>query len=282
MVSYNYFILENDRRISYGPAKNTEYSHSEIIGIHRSTMQPANIVKNRFLLESEGLNLQVFTASPTTGEPPYPSVQIHHGGGGYEDIYTHMTEDLARHGFTGISMIHRGYPGSEGRQEYGQGEIMDIGNLVCELKSDSRIDTGRMGIMGYSRGAHNALLATERYDCFRAAALWSVPVDMVDHVQVNPWVAEIIGGTARECPQVYRRLSAIHFVDQIDCPLLLIHGENDDVIPVRHSLRLADAMKKRGKPVELRCHAHEGHIWTPHAFYENWQQTLHFFERVLL
>lgn len=245
-------------------------------------MQADNIVNNRFILKSEGLDLQVFTASPTAGEPPYPSVQIHHGGGGYDDIYTHMIEDLAKHGFMGIAMIHRGYPGSGGRQEYGQGEISDIDNLVSELKTDPRMDIHRMGIMGYSRGAHNALLATERYDCFQAAALWSTPVDMNDHVQVNPWIADIIGGSARTRPQLYHQLSAIHFVDRINCPLLLIHGENDDVIPIRHTLRLANALQQQGKPYELKCHSEEGHIWSPTVFYENWQLTLDFFKRFLI
>ncbi len=245
-------------------------------------MQAENIVRNSFLLESEGINLRVFTAFPTIDAGPYPSVQIHHAGGGYENIYTHMIEELATRGFAGVAIIHRGYPGSGGCQEYGQGEISDIGNLVRELTTDPRIDPHRMGIMGYSRGAHNALLSIERYEFFHAAALWSTPVDMVDHVRVNPWIAGIIGGSVQELPQLYHRLSAIHFVDQIHCPLLLIHGEKDDVIPVRHTLRLAEALKQQDKPYELRCPPQEGHIWSPTAFYENWRLTLDFFERLLL
>lgn len=244
-------------------------------------MQSEGIVRNSFLLKSEGLNLRVFTAVPTAGSPPWPAVQIHHAGGGYESIYTHMIEDLARRGFVGVSMIHRGYPGSDGSQEYGQGEVVDIGNLVRELRTDPRIDCNRMGIMGYSRGAHNALLAIERHDDFRAAALWSVPVDMADHVQVNPWIAEIVGGTAQELPERYRQLSAIYFVHRINCPVLLIHGQEDDVIPVRHTLRLAEALKALGKPCEIKYHPSEGHIWSAHIFNENWRLTLDFFERFL-
>jgi len=141
-----------------------------------------------------------------------------------------MIETLARRGFAGIAMIHRGYPGSEGRQEYGQGEVTDIGNLARRLMTDPRIDVNRMGIMGYSRGAHHALLAVEDYDFFQAAALWSTPVDMVEHVMVNPWIAEIIGGSEQSRSQRYYQLSAIHFVDRIACPRLLIHGEKDRII----------------------------------------------------
>lgn len=244
-------------------------------------MPDESIIRDSFLLTSQGANLRVFTAVPARGTTPYPCVQIHHAGDGYKSIYSHMIDDLARHGFAGIAMIHRGYPGSGGRQEYGQGEILDIGNLVGKLRANPHIDINRMGIMGYSRGAHNALLAIERYDCFHAAALWSPPVDMVDHVQVNPWIADIIGGSARELPQVYRRLSSIHFVHRITCPLLLIHGKKDEVIPVRHTLRLAEELKQLCKTYELKCPSQEGHIWSDKVFYENWHLTLDFFERYL-
>ena len=241
-------------------------------------MKEDNIVKDSFLLESEGLHLPVFTAMPASWETPLPSVQIHHAGGGYETIYDHMSADLAQRGFVGITMIHRGYPGSEGRMEYGLGEITDIGNLTRAMRNNPAVDDERMGIMGYSRGAHNALLAIEKYDDFKAGALWSTPVDMLDHVQVNPWIAEIIGGSPQDIPEAYRCRSSIHFLEHVNCPLLLLHGESDDVVPVRHSLQLAEGLQKYGKPHELKVFAHEGHIWSASAFHNNWRLTLDFFD----
>jgi dipeptidyl aminopeptidase/acylaminoacyl peptidase len=179
-------------------------------------------------------------------------------------------------------MIHRGYPGSEGRMEYGLGEITDIGNLARKMSANPAIDVDRMGIMGYSRGAHNALLAIEKYDYFKAGALWSTPVDMVDHVQVNPWIADIIGGSPQEIPDAYRCRSSIHFLKQVNCPLLLLHGESDEVVPVRHTLRLAEGLQKYRNPHELKLFSQEGHIWSPAAFQNNWRLTLDFFERHLI
>ncbi|UCF94365.1 MAG: prolyl oligopeptidase family serine peptidase [Desulfobacterales bacterium] len=244
-------------------------------------MPEKSVAKENFILQSEGLRLRVFTATPQSGDAPFPSVQIHHAGGGYEPVYEHMAVALAERGFVGITMIHRGYPGSQGRMEYGKGEITDIGNLTEEMLTRSSIDPERMGIMGYSRGAHNAILAVERYDYFRAGALWSTPVEMVDHVQVNPWIAEMFGGFPEDVPEEYRIRSSIHFVEQINCPLLLIHGQIDDVVPVRHTLRLAEALKQNHKPFELKLFPHEGHIWSFAGFDHNWQLTVDFFERHL-
>lgn len=244
-------------------------------------MEEKDIEKEIFILESDGLKLRVFVAFPRSASEPMPSVQIHHAGGGYEGIYEHMGIDLAERGMVGITMIHRGYPGSEGLMEYGKGEIRDIGNLIKEMKTRPYIDPDRMGIMGYSRGAHNALLAIEHYDDFRAGALWSTPVDMFDHVQVNPWISEMFGGTPDQVPEEYRIRSSILFVEQVNCPLLLIHGEIDNVVPVRHTLQLSEALKKLNKPYELKLFQAEGHIWSMSGFNKNWRLTIDWFERHL-
>lgn len=244
-------------------------------------MSKESVRIERFLLETEGLRLPVKIFRPAAAARRLASVQIHHAGGGYEPIYDRMATDLAGRGMVGITMIHRGYPEAGGSMEYGKGEIADIGNLVRALDSRPCIDPERMGIMGYSRGAHNALLAVERLRCFRAAALWSVPVDMIDHVSVNPWIAEIIGGSAQELPEEYRSRSGLLFADRIDCPVLLLHGQEDEVVPVRHALRLAEALGSARKPCELRVVAGEGHVWSPAAFGHNWRITAEFFERTL-
>jgi len=244
-------------------------------------MTEKGIRQEAFYLKSEGLTLRVFVAIPPHGAKPFPSVQIHHAGGGYETIYEHMAMDLAGRGMVGITLIHRGYPGSEGEMEYGKGEVRDIGNLAEEMRARSYIDPDKMGIMGYSRGAHNAILAIEATDYFKAGALWSVPVDMVDHVAVNPWVADMFGGTPDEVPEEYRIRSSIYFVERINCPLLILHGEDDHVIPVRHALRLARELEKHGKPFEMKIVPREWHIWTTPGFNTNWRLTVDFFRRHL-
>lgn len=244
-------------------------------------MEKNGIEQEIFMLQSEGLLLRVFMAIPKSGAGPFPSVQIHHAGGGYETVYEHMAVELAEREIIGITMIHRGYPGSDGEMEYGKGEITDIGNLTVEMLKRPYIDPERMGIIGYSRGAHNAILAIERFDYFKAGALWSTPVDMVDHVTVNPWISEMFGGTSEEVPEEYHIRSSINFVEKVSCPLLLIHGEMDNVVPVRHTQRFADALEKNNKPFELKIFPDEWHIWTLAGFHNNWQLTLDFFERHL-
>jgi dipeptidyl aminopeptidase/acylaminoacyl peptidase len=46
------------------------------------------------------------------------------------------------------------------------------------------------------------------------------------------------------------RSPALH-ADQIDIPVLLIHGDNDSVVPFEQSEFMANALKKAGKPYEF-------------------------------
>ena len=244
-------------------------------------MKAEGVKTEVFMFYSEELRLRVFLAAPESGSGPFPCVQIQHAGGGYESIYEHMAVQLAERGIVGVAMINRGYPGSEGQMEYGKGEITDIGNLSEHLCSRPYIDPERMGIVGYSRGGHNSLLAIEQYDYFIAGALWSTPVDMFELVKVVPWISEMIGGFPDEIPEEYHIRSSINFVEQVNCPLLVLHGESDDVVSVQHALRLAKALDEFSKPYEMRVFPDEWHIWSLSGFENNWRLTLEFFERYL-
>lgn len=235
-----------------------------------------------FMLESEGLRLRVFLAVPAAGQGPFPLVQIHHPGGGYDPVYEHMSMQLSECGIAGAAMIHRGYPGSEGEMAYGGGEIVDIGNLADTLSRRPDIDPKRMGIMGYSRGGHNAILAIERYDYFKAGVLWSTPVDMLALYRVVPWISEMIGGSPEDVPEAYRIRSSIHFVAQVNCPLLILHGERDEVVDVTHALRLAKELDAHQKPYEMEIIPGEFHSWSMTGFTSNWRKTVAFFEKHLL
>jgi dipeptidyl aminopeptidase/acylaminoacyl peptidase len=46
-------------------------------------------------------------------------------------------------------------------------------------------------------------------------------------------------------------ISPARLADQVEIPILLIHGKDDTVVPYEQSQFMATALKKAGKPVEL-------------------------------
>jgi len=199
-----------------------------------------------------------------------------------EILYEEMCIELADRGYAAAAMTFRGYPGSEGRQEYGKGEIDDVLNLVAHLRSQDFVDGERIGMFGYSRGALNTLLACERGSDFKAVVLWAAPVDMVAHHALNPFVEDMIGGSPDELPHEYQIRSAINFVPSIDCPILIVHGEEDEVIPVRHTYMLAGELERNNKDFQMKIYPEEGHVFTLRGLQDAWQETVSFLDRYLL
>ncbi len=55
------------------------------------------------------------------------------------------------------------------------------------------------------------------------------------------------------------RVSPIHKVDNIQCPLFIIQGDNDERVPLSESIQIYESVKTRDIPVELMRFSDEGH-----------------------
>ena len=51
--------------------------------------------------------------------------------------------------------------------------------------------------------------------------------------------------------EAYRRCSALTYAGELKRPLLVIHGTADDNVYFLHSMRLAEALNKAGKPFTM-------------------------------
>jgi dipeptidyl aminopeptidase/acylaminoacyl peptidase len=58
-------------------------------------------------------------------------------------------------------------------------------------------------------------------------------------------------GHPRKQPEAYRWRSPVYRAAEIACPVLIIHGTEDQNVGVEHAIRLADALQRCGKPCEL-------------------------------
>nr|HID58169.1 S9 family peptidase [Desulfobacterales bacterium] len=232
------------------------------------------------VFESEGLKLRLFTAR-LDKKGPLPLVLVNHGGGGMDDIYEHMSVHLASLGYAVACLNFRGYYGSEGKQEYGKGEIRDVLNLVDFLKARDYVDINRIGMFGYSRGGLHALLAAERSDDFKVLVIWSAPVDVAELSRLHPFIMDLVGGSPEELPDEYYMRSPINFVEDINSRLLIIHGELDIVVPTHQALRLTERLKELGKDFEFKILPGEGHTMGPEGFNLAWKETVAFLNRFL-
>jgi dipeptidyl-peptidase 4 len=116
---------------------------------------------------------------------------------------------------------------------------------VAERYPDD-LDTGRVGIKGWSYGGYLAAMAVlRRPDVFHAAVAGAPVTDVRLY---DTFYQERYLGHPDDNPDVYDRNSLIDDAPKLQRPLLLIHGTSDDNVVFAHTLRLSSALLAAGRP----------------------------------
>ncbi|HET9451567.1 MAG TPA: alpha/beta fold hydrolase [Aggregicoccus sp.] len=125
-------------------------------------------------------------------------------------------------------------------------QVAALRALAAELPE---LDLQRVGIQGWSFGGYMAALATlTRPDVFKAGVAGAPVVDWRDY---DTHYTERYLGTPEAHPEAYEKSSLLTYAKRLERPLLLIHGTADDNVYFFHTLKLADALFKAGKPYDL-------------------------------
>ena len=66
-------------------------------------------------------------------------------------------------------------------------------------------------------------------------------------------------GSLKHDRDFLKSISPIHQVDQIRCPLLVVHGANDPRVPVTEADQIVSSLRERNHPVEYLRYEDECH-----------------------
>ena len=160
----------------------------------------------------------------------------------------------------------RGTPGHDREWEraigghFGSVPLDDqIAVLRAVAAKHPEMDLSRVGITGWSFGGYmSALAVLRRPDVFKAAVAGAPVVDWLDYdTAYTERYLGVLG--AGRWPDAYKEGSLLTYAADLSRPLLLIHGTADDNVYFRHSLRLADALFRAGKPFDFLPLSHFTH-----------------------
>jgi len=195
--------------------------------------------------------------------PPY--VVFVHGG---PTAQSTPVLDLTKAFFTsrGIGVLDVNYGGSTGygrayRQRldgaWGEVDVDDCVVAARALVTRGDADPARLAIRGGSAGGWTTLCAVTTTDVFAAAtSLYGVTdagrLAETTHDFESRYVANLVGpdGEAR---------SPIHRADQARCPVLLLQGADDPVVPPDQAEAFRDALAAKGVPHALVVFPNEAH-----------------------
>ena len=140
----------------------------------------------------------------------------------------------------------------------------DIATSAEFLVESGLADRKRIGIIGGSYGGYAVMVGVTEYpDLFAAGVnLFGVVNFETFFENTEPWMAAISGteyGDPVTQKTLLQKLSPIHKLDQVQTPLLVLHGANDTNVPVIEAEQVVAELERRKVPVKYILFEDEGH-----------------------
>lgn len=213
----------------------------------------------------------LFAPQATNAENLPVIVNIHGGPEGQErPTFDPFIQYLVNQGFAVASPNVRGSTGygktyhhlddADKRMD----SVADVKSLVDHLIRKGIADPARIAVMGMSYGGFMTLASVTEYP-----DVWAAAVDIVGIANFETFLENTASyrrahreseyGQLDTNRDLLRRLSPIHKVDNIKCPLMVVHGANDPRVPISEAEQIVEKLQRRGHPVSFLRYEDEGH-----------------------
>src|SRR5215208_260473 len=174
-----------------------------------------------------------FFHSPT--QPAAATVVYAHGNGGNLSYCEWVGESLAARGFDVLLFDYRGYGRSEGESAGEAGLYADAEAAYDYLTNERGVPAGRVVLYGQSLGTAAVGDVAARREC-GALVLESGLSSAADMAAVvMPWLPRFVRGLTKN------KLDTVSKLPRVTCPVLVVHGDRDEIIPFAQGRRLFDA-----------------------------------------
>lgn len=230
----------------------------------------------RFTFRSrDGLQVEAYFTAPLdrTANSKYPLIVQIHGGphGAQGSAFNDKAQVYAAHGMASLMVNYRGSTG------YGQKfadaifkdqdgrEAEDVmAGVDAALARHPWLDSTRMGVEGTSYGGQLADWLVTRTNRFAAAIPTAGIANLIsfnymsyyhDYLAVEFGAYPHVGALM---DTLWKR-SALRYVSRVKTPVMLVHGENDNDVPIAEAEQFYIALKDVGVPVVMIRYPREGH-----------------------
>ena len=172
----------------------------------------------------------------------------------------------------GIGVVDVNYGGSTGYgREYrerlrGQWGVVDVEDTVAAVRglADAGIaDPDRLAIEGGSAGGWTVLAALTTSDAFACGVSLFGVAELVQFAQdTHDFESRYLDGLIGPLPEaadLYAERAPLNKVDGLSCPVLLLQGLDDPIVPPSQAELFRDALVAKGLPHAYRPYAGESH-----------------------
>ncbi len=209
---------------------------------------------------SGGQAYQSYLAAPADGGP-YPGIVLIHSFNGLEAGYKTMVDQFAARGFVVLAV---GWQTFE-RQPSDATMLQLVNDSVAFLSARGDVDASRLGLTGFCAGGRYTMLLLPQIDSLRAGVAW----------YGFPY-----GG---DTPPA-------NYIDQLDAPMLIIHGTADEPSPIADIYQYATDLAAANADFELKVYSgkphgfmvQNGELATDDAAVDAFNQMVDYFSRKLV
>jgi dipeptidyl aminopeptidase/acylaminoacyl peptidase len=206
---------------------------------------------------------------PDDARPPL--VVLSHGGP-TANASTALDLETQRMTGLGIAVVDVDYGGSTGygrayrRQLDGAWGVVDVDDCVAAalfLVERGDVDPDRLAIAGGSAGGFTTLAALAFRDVFAAGishfGVGDVEALARDTHKFESRYTDRLVGPYPAAAALYRQRSPVHHLDEISCPVLVLQGLDDRIVPPAQAEAVVAALAANGVPHAYLAFEGEGH-----------------------
>ena len=236
-------------RLPHQPPLHTRPLHGGALSAHR-VKTPA------------GQQLAVWLIEPAQTDPGRcPTVLVMHGWGANAGMMWPVVQPLLDTGHVVALLDARCHGESDGDNFTSLPRFAeDIATTLLWLVQQPRVDATRLALLGHSVGAAACLLHAAQAQP-RVAAVVSLSAFAHPAEVMRRWLAEhhlpqrglgqaILAHVQRVIGARFDDIAPLHSIRQVTVPVLLVHGRDDEAVPVGDGLRLCDAARAAGVPAQ--------------------------------
>lgn len=212
------------------------------------------IYEDVWITTDDGLRLHAWFM-PARNLPPgeqAPAILHVHGNAGNISSHQSFSDFLTLRGFHVLIFDYRNYGRSDPGRTRRPQLLADTRAALDALLARPEVDPDRVGVLGVSLGTAFALETAAADTRVRAVATVSA---FSGWQSIASDILPIVGPLLIR-PGVDATTAAPRLADR---PLLIMHGERDEIIPLRHAAIIHAAAIQAGVPAELWTHPRGDH-----------------------
>jgi dipeptidyl aminopeptidase/acylaminoacyl peptidase len=227
----------------------------------------------RILYLSEGLKITGLMAAPKS-DGKFPVVLYNRGGNReYGSLLVSAATDIlapiAAEGYVVLATNYRGNSGSEGAEEFGGSDVMDVVNLAKTCSAFSKADNSKIALFGVSRGGMMNYLVLRKMHEFglnikcaiQIGGIVNLEKTIEYHPEIGAVCEEIIPNYNGNKLAEHQKRSAIFWTNELpdSCPILILHSYDDAAATYTQIPAFADSLDKYNKPYQLISYKNDNH-----------------------